>query len=327
MSDTDPQAQTSLAAYNPSHNAAALILDPTSMKSMMDIAVLMAGGKASVPAHLRGNPADCMAIVIQAMQWQMNPFAVASKTFIVNGGQLSYEAQLVNAVITSKAPVTGRLNFEWFGKWENVIGKMKEVVSTKKKDEDTGEFKKYRFPNWTLEDEKGLGIKVWATFKGENEPRTLELLLAQVRTRNSTLWAEDPKQQIAYLVTKKWARLFCPDVILGVYTPDEFDDDGYAPVAPAPQSSGSASGFAGEEFGPASDDEATIVLFRELLAIAKTQKIEDYAAAWAKLSAPQRKRIGLVCHEKLKSIAETVDAVFSEVNEDEAQTDATADQQ
>lgn len=43
-------------------------------------------------------------------------------------------------------------------------------------------------------------------------------------TRNSTLWADDPRQQLAYLAVKRWARLFCPDVILGVYTPDELDD-------------------------------------------------------------------------------------------------------
>jgi hypothetical protein len=28
---------------------------------------------------------------MQSMQWGMNPFQVAQKTFIVNGGQLSYE--------------------------------------------------------------------------------------------------------------------------------------------------------------------------------------------------------------------------------------------
>ena len=46
--------------------------------------------------------------------------------------------------------------------------------------------------------------------------------MAQVGpVRNSPLWAADPRQQIAYLATKRWARLYCPDVILGVYTPDE----------------------------------------------------------------------------------------------------------
>ena len=51
----------------------------------------------------------------------------------------------------------------------------------------------------------------------------MELLLAQARTRNSTLWADDPKQQLAYLAQKRWARLYAPGVILGVYTPDELE--------------------------------------------------------------------------------------------------------
>ncbi|ENE8833853.1 recombinase RecT, partial [Escherichia coli] len=55
-------------------------------------------------------------------------------------------------------------------------------------------------------------------------PRVLELLLAQARTRNSTLWADDPRQQLAYLALKRWARLYCPEVILGVYTRDELDE-------------------------------------------------------------------------------------------------------
>ncbi len=59
------------------------------------------------------------------------------------------------------------------------------------------------------------------TLKGEEEPRELELFLTQAQVRNSTLWASDPKQQLAYLAIKRWARLYTPDVIMGVYTPDE----------------------------------------------------------------------------------------------------------
>ncbi len=56
------------------------------------------------------------------------------------------------------------------------------------------------------------------------EVRTLELLLQQARTRNSTLWADDPKQQLAYLGVKRWARLHTPDVIMGVYSVDELEE-------------------------------------------------------------------------------------------------------
>lgn len=199
-----------------------LIMQGDSFDRVMRLADLMAGGRATIPAHLQKNPADCAAVVMQAMQWNMNPYAVAQKTHLVNN-VLGYEAQLVNAVITSLAPTQDRLHFDWFGDWDKIVGKFKEVESKTKKDED-GHFKKYRVPAWDISAEQGLGVKVWATMKGETEPRVLMLLMTQARTRNSPLWADDPKQQIAYLAIKRWSRLYCPDVILGVYTPDELEE-------------------------------------------------------------------------------------------------------
>ena len=134
------------------------------------------------------------------------------KRTLING-TLGYEAQLVNAVITSMSPTTGRLNYDWFGPWERVTGKFRTLTGKSGKP--------YQAPAWSTEDEAGCGVRVWATLRGETEPRVLELLLSQATVRNSTLWASDPKQQLAYLATKRWARLYTPDVILGVYTPDE----------------------------------------------------------------------------------------------------------
>jgi len=203
--NTLPHAATSTSA---------LVLDGNSLDKMMKLADVMATGRATMPKHFNNNPADCLAVIMQAMQWQMNPFAVAQKTHLVNG-VLGYEAQLVNAVITTCAPVKDRLHYEWYGEWDKVIGKF-EI-----KNGDKGQ---YRVPGWKLQDEEGLGVRVWATFRGESEPRVLDLLLAQARTRNSTLWADDPRQQLAYLATKRWSRLYCPDVILGVYSPDELEE-------------------------------------------------------------------------------------------------------
>lgn len=205
--------QTAVAPQGMGQN---LTLDVASMNSMVSLANIMATGKATIPQEYRNSPGDCLAVVMQAVQWGMNPFAVAQKTHFVSG-KIGYEAQLVNAVITALAPTKDRLHFEWFGDWSKVIGKF-DI----KKNPDG---KEYRQPGWSLKDEEGLGIKVWATIKGEDEPRMLELFLAQARTRNSTLWADDPRQQLAYLATKRWARLYCPDVIMGVYTPDEFEGE------------------------------------------------------------------------------------------------------
>lgn len=201
--------------------AAALILSDASMDKMARLAEMMASGRSTVPQHLQKSPGDCMAVVMQAVQWGMNPFAVAQKTHIVNG-TLGYEAQLVAAVINNSGAVKDRFNFEWFGDWHKIVGKFKQVESRTKTGDD-GKPKKFIVPDWEQRDEHGLGVRVWATIKGEAEPRVLELLMTQARTRNSTLWTEDPKQQLAYLAQKRWARLYAPDVILGVYTPDELD--------------------------------------------------------------------------------------------------------
>lgn len=207
-----------------------LTLDAASMSSMVALAKIMSTGKATIPREYQGSEGDCLAVVMQAVQWGMNPFAVAQKTHFISG-KIGYEAQLVNSVITALAPTKDRLHFEWFGDWTKVIGKF-EVKKNQ-------EGKEYRQPGWKLADEEGLGVRCWATMKGEDEPRMLELLLAQARTRNSTLWADDPRQQLAYLAVKRWSRLYCPDVIMGVYTPDELEESKpERDITPTPQGSG-----------------------------------------------------------------------------------------
>ncbi|MEI8609978.1 recombinase RecT [Enterovibrio sp. Hal110] len=179
------------------------------------LAEMMAGSKVTVPSHLAGNNGDCLAVCMQAMQWGMNPFAVAQKTHLVQGN-LGYEAQLVNAVITAMAPTKDRLEFEFFGPWERVIGKFKMENSPKGA--------RYAKQGWTDKDEEGVGVRVFSTLRGEDKPRSIDILLMQCWPRNSTQWATDPQQQITYVAVKKWARRYCPDVILGVYTPDELEN-------------------------------------------------------------------------------------------------------
>ncbi|MEB1034168.1 RecT family recombinase [Citrobacter freundii] len=203
-----------VADQNAVVNSNIALFDSQYLNAISAFAQMMSQGSATVPRHLQGNAADCMAVAMQAAQWQMNPFAVAQKTHLING-VLGYEAQLVNAVISRSGVLASRFEYEWYGPWEKVIGKF----NIKK-----GEKGEYRVPGWTMADEEGIGIIIKARLKGEDQPRELDLLLAQARVRNSTLWADDPRQQLAYLAVKRWARLFCPDVILGVYTPDELDE-------------------------------------------------------------------------------------------------------
>ncbi len=158
---------------------------PTSMAEAMEIAKLMAAGNF-VPKHLRGAPGDCLAVVMQAARWGMDPFAVGNKTYFVND-RMAYEAQLVNAVVNSSNVLDGRLKVEWSGEGNS----LKCLVSGR--------------------------------IKGDPDIKTREVKLANIKTRNSPLWQSDPEQQIAYFATRAWARLHAPEVLLGVYTPDEIE--------------------------------------------------------------------------------------------------------
>ena len=158
---------------------------PTSMGEAMEIAKLMAGGNF-VPKHLRGVPGDCLAVVMQAARWGMDPFAVGNKTYFVND-RMAYEAQLVNAVVNSSNVLAGRLKVEWFGEGNN------------------------------------LECEVTGFIKGDPDPKTRRVKINTITTRNSPLWKQDPQQQLAYFAQRAWARLHAPEVLLGVYTPDEIE--------------------------------------------------------------------------------------------------------
>lgn len=200
MSDTDAQISPALTVYEPSPTStSALVLDRQSIESMMKLAETMMTAKVTVPEHLR-NGGDCLAVIMQAMQWGMNPFSVAQKTHLVNG-KLGYEAQLVNAVVTASGAIQGHFRYEYKGDGER------------------------------------LECRVGATLRGDNEVTWSEwLCIASVTTRNSPLWKTNPRQQMAYLQTKNWTRLYAPGPILGVYTPDELEvpTDGQR-IAPDPK--------------------------------------------------------------------------------------------
>lgn len=168
-------------------NSNAMALDAHSMDSMMRVAELMASGRSTIPAHLQKSPADCMAVVMQALQWGMNPFAVAQKTHLVSG-HLGYEAQLVNAVIQQSGSIDGRFHYEYRGNPGSVECRVGAII-------------------------RGEDEITWGEWLNENK----------VTTKNSPLWKTNPRQQLGYLQVKNWARLYCPGAILGVHTPDEMD--------------------------------------------------------------------------------------------------------
>ena len=174
-----------------------LVLSSDTMDKAFRMAELMAAGRATVPKHLQGSVADCMAVTLQALQWNMSPFAVAQKTHLVNG-TLGYEAQLVNAVLQSTGAIVGEFEYEYSGEGDKMACRVGAIPRGKKE-------------------------VVWGEWLG----------ISAVTTKNSPLWKTNPKQQIAYLQVKNWARLYKPGAILGVYTADELEAPGEKFMGPA----------------------------------------------------------------------------------------------
>ncbi|OED34083.1 hypothetical protein AB832_08250 [Flavobacteriaceae bacterium (ex Bugula neritina AB1)] len=169
-----------------------MMADVGLMENLHKFAQTMAGSAITVPKHLQGNVGDCMAICMQSAQWGMNPFSVAQKTHIVNGA-LGYEAQLVIAIVTTSGAITGRFKFEFQG----------DFTDTK----------------------HGM-VRCGAVLKGEEEITWGEWIdCSKLKVKNSPLWKQQPKQQASYYAAKSWTRLNTPEVILGIYTPDELEQN------------------------------------------------------------------------------------------------------
>ncbi|WP_122490367.1 recombinase RecT [Klebsiella variicola] len=169
-------------------NNGSLLLNGDVMDRMMKIADVMSQGISTVPKHLQGKPSDCLAIVMQAARWGMDPYVVGQKTHVING-TLGYEAQLVSAVLTATGAIRGRFHYEYRGEKDLMECRVGAVISG----------------------EKDITWNEW-------------LCVSEVTIKTSPLWKSNPKQQIGYLQVKYWARAYTPWAILGVYTPDELEE-------------------------------------------------------------------------------------------------------
>ncbi len=228
---------------------------PQSMEECVTIAQLMAKSDFAVPPKFRGNPGACLAVAMQSARWGADPFAVVQKAYVTKAKdgseRLAYEAQLVAAVVNTMAPIHGRLALHYSGE-----GNTRKV--------------------------KCIGI-----FKDTGEPREVETpQLTKISPRNSPLWVSDPDQQLAYYVMRAWGRRWVPEVLLGIYTPEELQVIEGDPNAPRPQRQPAqvTSGPSAEETGitPVAEPEPAVeVVVEEEPVVAEGIEVtrEEVAAA------------------------------------------------
>ncbi len=170
-------------------------VDFVNANEIMEFAKMMALGRQAIPPHLREAPGACLAVCIQASAWQMSPFAVANKSYVVND-RMAYEAQIIAAVILMRAPIIGRLKYSYKGE-----GPTRQCTCAARLDD--GDTVDYTTP-----------------------------MVKDIKVKNSPLWIGDPDQQLGYSAARALARRHFPDVILGVYTPEEMAEETLRDVTP-----------------------------------------------------------------------------------------------
>jgi hypothetical protein len=159
---------------------------PQNLGEVVKFAEVMCRADIALPKHLRGNAGACMAVAMQALEWQLSPFAVASKSYSVNG-TIAYEAQLIAAVVNTRSGIKGRLRYRYEGEGASLTCTVTGILD--------GEECVYTSP-----------------------------AMGSITTKNSPLWKSDPQQQLGYFAARSWARRHCPEVILGVYDRDEAEE-------------------------------------------------------------------------------------------------------
>jgi hypothetical protein len=173
-------------------------LVPENMAEAIKLAELMATAKL-VPAALQKSPADCLMVIQQAIRWDMDPFAVAQECSVIQG-KLMLSGKLVAAVVNSRGNLTDRLSYKYSGSGDDRT------------------------------------ITISGQLKGEDTPRTIEISIKNARTANS-IWQKQPDQQLMYHGARVWARRHTPELVLGVWSEEEFEPGSVEhrrPPPPAP---------------------------------------------------------------------------------------------
>ena len=170
-------------------------LVPATMTEAMRLADMMATAKL-VPKDLQKSPADCLMVIQQAIRWDMDPFAVAQECSVIQG-KLMHSGKLVAAVVNSRGNLIERLSFTYDGTGDARI------------------------------------VTVSGRLQGEASARTVSVRLGEAKT-NNRVWQTQPDQQLAYHGARVWARRHTPELMLGVYSPEEFDEPKRTPPKPAP---------------------------------------------------------------------------------------------
>lgn len=234
----------------------AFIMDTARFEHTQRISQLMAAC-AFMPDHLVKDKssavANCTLVLSQALRWQMDPFAIAPETYVV-GGKLSYQGKLIAAVVNARAKLSRSLDAVYsngkgdalaavvYGSREPIPKEAKEHLVKYANEDDMNAVTELKF----------MGVMA------------IRVSVGQCKTANK-MWTADPQQKLFYTGATKWARRFCPELMLGVITDEDIErmsHQGATVSAPAETSPRTL-----EELNKAMEPAATIAISEAAVAV------------------------------------------------------------
>jgi hypothetical protein len=171
----------------------------------VDYAKQMSRGRLSLPSFLAGNVGDCLAVVNISLRFGFDPYMVASQTYD-QGGRLCYMAQLVHAMIECSGRLSRRLRADYEGE-----GDERRCIVT----------------GWIKGETEAFSFRSETLGKLRPPPGTTHVDKNNVETKSvkgSPLWIKKPDLQLFYNASRDWARMYLPEVLMGIYTPDEIEE-------------------------------------------------------------------------------------------------------
>ncbi len=179
----------------------AMLFDSARFNQAQRVAKLFANS-TMVPAHFRGKPADVFVALHLATRMSLDPFMVMSKAYPIQG-RIGLEAQLIIALVNARGPFRGPIQWRFEGE-----GKTRKCTAYATYDK-TGELCEMPV-DWAMVEAEG-----WSKKPGSK-------------------WLTMPEMMFRYRSATFLARLYCPEVILGLSTVDEIEDMGIIDVVANP---------------------------------------------------------------------------------------------
>ena len=181
-------------------------LAPANASQAMTFAQMMARSGAAVPSLFRNNAGLCLGVTLDAMTFGFNPFALSRCAYEV-GGAIGYESKIFVAALNRSGFLRERLKFTYTGE---IKGTHDITTKSGTKQAPAGNLVCIVSGRVIDSDE----VLEWPSPE-----------LGKITTKNSPLWFSDPKLQLFYYTARAWSRVHCPEVMLGVQTKDELEDN------------------------------------------------------------------------------------------------------